>query len=326
VLASTGLWGDLAVKQAQLAPPQQRASLAAWLSRRRAACRRLRLSLGAAGAEALGLLGCPEGGCLRALELSSHQLVEDGEAGFQALRHMGSLTRLELRGGLLATLPSHLSCLRALAMLDLSRNRHLGEAPPELTLWPLQHLLGLTALDLSSCGIKRLPAYLSSLRGLAALDLNTAGVGGEGAEAALQPLRHLMALTSLNLRWCGLTALPSHLSALTNLAVLDASRNMQLGSGGEAATQPLQQLTAVTALDLSYCGLEALPPQLPALRRLAALGLSGNLKLGEGGEAAWQPLRQLRALTRLDLTRCNVPQRLFDLLVAMSTAGVCVNF
>lgn len=101
-----------------------------------------------------------------------------------------------------------------------------------------------------------------------------------------------------------------------------------MGGGGEGALRPLRQLEgALTALDLSYCGLGALPAELPCLRNLAELSLGGNLGLGgSGGVEAFHPLADLPALTRLDLTRCNMTVGVFDLLVAMAARGVCVKF
>lgn len=83
----------------------------------------------------------------------------------------------------------------------------------------------------------------------------------------------------------------------------------------------------MTSLDLSYCSLDSLPPQLPYLRMLAVLSLAGNLSLGEEvAEADLLPLEQLAGLTQLDLSRCNVPAALFDRLRAMSQAGACMQF
>ncbi|GAB4822455.1 hypothetical protein N2152v2_009501 [Parachlorella kessleri] len=332
VLASSGLWGDLAFTSQHLNPSQRTfPSLAAWLHRRRAGCRRLRLSFGSAGAGALSLLSgleCDDGGLLT-LELSSHQPVHNSEEALGALRDLTRLTRLEARGGFLGTsLPSHISCLRQLAVLDVSRNTQLGQLGALHVLESLS--ASLTSLDLGSCGLRRLPASITALRRLAALDLNTNSLGGDGQEgsAPLAALSYLVALTSLCLRWCGLATLPPTLSRLRKLAVLDASRNNGLGAGGDSTLEPLQHLTSLAALDISYCGLTSVPPQLGHLPALAVCRMSGNLRLGEGpgGEGGWCALKQLRALTRLDLTRCNVQQRHFDMLATMSRCGVCVTF
>lgn len=362
VSSSAALWGDLAISPQLLQREAPRASLAAWLRRRRGGLRRLRLSFGTGGgAAALGpLLAELEGrpsSPLQALELSSSQPIPDylAQSLFQPLRSLGALTRLELRGGFLTELPSALSALSSsLAVLDLARNAGLGEGAPEHKLAPLGHLVSLTALDLSGCRLRAVPRCISALSALASLDLNTNSFGQEaeggaglGHEArALEPLGQSTGLTRLCLRWTGISTVPPQLSALRRLADLDISRNMLLGGeqgagNGATSLRPLAYLAgSLTHLDLSYAGLRGLPPQLPRLRALVVLGLSGNLGLGEsaaaadgddggggtGGAAAFQALRALPALTRLDLCRCNMPQGLFNLLASLSASGVCVKF
>lgn len=76
----------------------------------------------------------------------------------------------------------------------------------------------------------------------------------------------------------------------------------------EDAFEPLERLLCITRLELSEFGLDALPGHVSALRRLQGLDLHGNDRLtGMGGLAEdFGPLAQLRALTRLDLSRCRL--------------------
>lgn len=59
---------------------------------------------------------------------------------------------------------------------------------------------------------------------------------------------------------------------------------------------PLEALGALLHLDLSYCCLQSLPPQLSALTSLAALHMRGCPVWGVGEAAAFEPLRELQGL------------------------------
>lgn len=62
----------------------------------------------------------------------------------------------------------------------------------------------------------------------------------------------------------------------------------------------------LTRLRLSRCGLEVLPEQVSALTLLADLEVGGNHYLGKRRDAAFRPLQNLSALTRLGAAKCGV--------------------
>lgn len=125
----------------------------------------------------------------------------------------------------------------------------------------------------------------------------------------LEPLAAATALTRLDLTMCRLERVPSQVSALRRLALLDLGENEALGWGSDEAFAPLEHAGSLTRLRLGYCGLRALPRQLGALSALRELDLSRNKPLGEGSEAGFAPLAALAgagALTRLELARCGL--------------------
>lgn len=140
---------------------------------------------------------------------------------------------------------------------------------------------------------------LGSLQDGALQELQLRNVGsltGTEADAALQPLRRLPALTRLTLQNGGeLERLPCSLSTL-QLADLDLGWCEGLGqgqvsqaAGGRDPFGPLLSLgSSLTRLSLEACGLEQLPSQLlQALPRLEDLSLRDNPNLGRSmGDAA----------------------------------------
>lgn len=110
-------------------------------------------------------------------------------------------------------------------------------------------------------------------------------------------------------------ALVGALAASPRLHELQLSSIPPPSANVEATLQPLAELTALTQLDLSCGSLAAVPPQLSRLQSLAALSLANNWQLGQGGESAFDALRHLSSLTRLDLSWCRlegVPPALAD--------------
>lgn len=105
--------------------------------------------------------------------------------------------------------------------------------------------------------------------------------------------------------------------------------NLSLGQGGEAAFSPLRALSMLTSLNLSHCHLGAVPAAVSTLTRLAVLRLSGSVFAREGAgsfQGAFQALHALRALRRLDVSRCVCnEQELAKLAQALGAAGVAVE-
>jgi Leucine-rich repeat (LRR) protein len=245
---------------------------------------------------------------LRCLNLRSAVLGRDSEAALP-LQRLPQLTYLGLNNCSLARLPPALSALGGtLAELDLNWNVSLGwEGQGEASLAALAHLTALTCLGLARCSLRCLPRGLSALGSLANLNLNgNSGLGAAALGGGFEPLRHLGSVTSLWLYECGLTALPWQLTSLPRLAQLSLASNEGLGwdeGGWPAALAPLQHLSALTWLSMSWCSLRRLPPVLPSLAALASLDVAHN-EFWE--EEALAPARGLPALTRLDVRGCGL--------------------
>lgn len=142
---------------------------------------------------------------------------------------------------------------------------------------------------------------------------------GERGGVALEPLAHLRCLSRLDLRRCALLAVPPQLAAASDtLASLDLGTNWRLGHGGEAALSILRTLTALLVLDLSRCGLEAVPAEVAGLGSLRELLLCNNEGMRQGEQRTFEPLSALTGLTRLDMRCCNLVQRVPAELGALS--------
>ena len=140
---------------------------------------------------------------------------------------------------------------------------------------------------------------------------------------AFRPLAALASLTRLSLVGCWLRALPHQLASLSRLADLSLGGNEPLGQGSGSSLQPLSHLGgSLTQLDLSYCGLVVLPPELAALTQLCSLDVRGHPRLGSA--VALGPLLGLPSLTHVDLRGCSVPAFSMELL-ALAEQGVALR-
>ena len=68
----------------------------------------------------------------------------------------------------------------------------------------------------------------------------------------------------------------------------------------------LSKLTALTSLDMMYCGLPHIPTQLSALPCLQHLSLCGNRMGTTAAASGFEPLRSLARLTSVDLRSCHL--------------------
>lgn len=94
------------------------------------------------------------------------------------------------------------------------------------------------------------------------------------------------------------------LSVLCQLVYLDISDNLRMGDDeGEAAFEPLRDLTALEYLDMSNSNLVMLPPQLSACTLLACLNLGKNRFEFRNSLST---LQHLHGLTYLDLSSCSL--------------------
>lgn len=74
---------------------------------------------------------------------------------------------------------------------------------------PLRYMTSLTCLRASGCiTLTALPSQLSATSLLAELDMSLCTALGQGGEEACRPLLHLTALRKLDLKNCGLSAVP----------------------------------------------------------------------------------------------------------------------
>ena len=133
----------------------------------------------------------------------------------------------------------------------------------------------------------------------------------EGQEVIAPALRHLSALTSLQLEssYYGSTdveALAPALGRLSRLAELNLANNELEEAGATVLASPIAQLTALTALELGEnavrdAGAQALTPALRHLSRLAKLNLADNELEEDGAAFLASAIAQLTALTALEL-------------------------
>lgn len=147
------------------------------------------------------------------------------------------------------------------------------------------------------------------------------------AGAALALLQRLGGLQRLDLSCCQLLGIPRELSSLGQLTDLRLSSDASLGKGGNAAWEPLAQLTSLVSLEVFNCNLRSLPSSLSMLgSTLRELSVGFNRSLGCGGEAtAWQPLAHLAALTRLNLRRCGLESLPHQMTALQQLADVDVS-
>ena len=138
------------------------------------------------------------------------------------------LTRLEVaRRGLLGTIPSSLSVLKKLSLLDFSHNQLSGTLPTELGMLGKLSMLSLEGNRISGT----LPTELGMLGRNARPGVTHKGIlmGGNGWywETDVYPMKTLALGRN---RISG--ALPSELGELTNLEVLEIDGNERLGTPG----------------------------------------------------------------------------------------------
>lgn len=279
VLGSPALWGALTFHHHHASPAPRLQSLAAWLARRRAALRRVRLAFKQnlyvrCPVDPVPLLAAMAGGGLADLHVPAVQ-SEVAAPVWDTLAQLTSLTRLDLsRGCLRGQLPAQLSSLTRLAALDLSENA-IGRAT--LDVLPAA-APGLAHLSLRECGLVAVPRQLRGLTALRDLELGqNAGLGSLGEEAAFEPLRHLGAsLTRLELAECGLFRLPAAVTALGALRALCAHSNAFPG-GDACAPQLLRGLPALQPGRLEGSGQLRQAGADSVLEELRARGVSLDL-------------------------------------------------
>lgn len=173
-----------------------------------------------------------------------------------------------------------LARLTALTQLQLSHQAQLSRGSQLEHI--LQPLVQLRELCITDCRLPAVPAALSCCTQLVHLDLSSNLLAGGWQH--LQPLAQLQRLDV-----CDTAHLPASLQQLTQLTRLDLAR-----CGNVPAVSPhLAALRLLQALNLTQCGLTAVPAAVSALTALTSLYLGHN-RLAGGFD-------HLRPLTRLQL-------------------------
>lgn len=225
----------------------------------------------------------------------------------EILRPLKQLRRLCLQYGRLNALPP--GVLNALSddckVLLLQGNRDLGVLPDDVS-----HVKTLRILNVSECGLKRLPEMLPSLARLEASanllaelppDLPSASLLrlslNDNRFTSMVGIARLEELRDLQLRGNLITTLPPAISRLRHLLLLDLSAN-------RLTTLPpeIGLLSALIRLRLNDNRLVSVPETVVNLRELRELTLHGNRSLGAlpGDVSAWSRLVSLRRLTLHD--------------------------
>ncbi|MCC5651729.1 leucine-rich repeat domain-containing protein [Nostoc sp. XA013] len=170
------------------------------------------------------------------------------------------VTKLDLSGKGLTTLPPEIGQLTNLQSLYLSSNQ-LSTLPPEFG-----QLTNLGWLDLGSNQLSSLPPEIFKLTNLQYLGLHNNQLSSLPPE-----IFKLTNLQYLNLSSNQLSSLPREIVQLTNLQYLDLRSN-QLSS----LPPEIVQLTNLQSLDLRSNQLSSLPPEIVQLTNLQSLHLSSN--------------------------------------------------
>lgn len=272
------------------------------------------------GAPANGLQRLDRLTQLLSLDLGSRDASNTGWQ--QLLPLLRRLTSLSMRTRGEGRLPAAVTQLTALASLQLAGFQHSDAWAPVLAA-AAGRSQRLTRLCLERCGMAVVPAEMASLTALQHLSYSAAVLVGQAIDGleslASLPLTHLSlsncppllpaafsqlsTLQMLNLDgWQTNTALPQ--AAAAALPLLDADAALQhLVLGGPRLPLPgmgwarLQAFAHVTRLEVHQAPGWEWPSYLSGLSALRQLRL-GKTYWGSG---SWQPLANLRQLTRMEL-------------------------
>ncbi len=290
------------------------------------------------------------------VRLEELDLEQNGLTALPALDRLRALTVLRLADNHLTELPGWIAGLPRLVALDVDGN-HLAELPSLAAAASLREL-SCRRNRLGAADLRRLPAGLVELQldaeriipaALPALRTLTLRLGSDDGVAALlgaglaRLALHVRdpdvatlpgSLQHLDLRGCGLTAVPDAVLALPGLESLDLRDNplvevpplppglriLRLDhgvtpraldaigalvelrelsiTGCPIARLPLERLAALEVLEVTGAGLRDWPDCLAALPRLRRLRLADNQLT-----AVAPAIAQLTALEQLDLNR-----------------------
>ena len=182
------------------------------------------------------------------------------------IEFFSNLIHLDLSATGLTSLPMEIGQLTSLETLNLSSN--------ELTYLPTEvgDLKSLKSLNLKNNKLTSIPQEIFRLKNLEELDLDYELSGFESAYFLIQKaLVSPDTVSKLNLSGLDLAFIPSEIGQLRNIRHLDLSDN-QLSELPSA----IGQLTMLERLDLSYNSLTSLPAEIGQLSKLNILDLSNN--------------------------------------------------
>jgi Leucine-rich repeat (LRR) protein len=220
------------------------------------------------------------------------RLSSNGLAG-RLPSELSGLTRLrvlDLRSNALeGAIPAEIGQLSGLEILDLAYNGLSGEIPRGLGRLGL-----LRVLSLEHNALAGVPVGLGRLASLTSLNLSFNLIGGLPDDLA-----RLTRLRSLRVRDGRLPEIPAVVFALRSLETLDLSGNPMAGTG---LSEEIGNLDRLVRLACAGCGLTGpLPAGLASLTRMEELDLGSNAFDSLPDLGALQGLRVLRlAWNRLD--------------------------
>ena len=163
-------------------------------------------------------------------KLEEMNLIKCGLSSLpKELGELSGLTKLDLSYNRLSSLPKELGKLSRLEKLGLSGNRYLRAVPMFVG-----ELKSLEILDLANCSLSSLHQGLGELSRLTRLNLghnNELGNALHAGEAFPAALGKMKSLRELDLRYCGLRAVPAFIGELESLEVLHLAWNDDLEIG-----------------------------------------------------------------------------------------------
>ena len=169
------------------------------------------------------------------------------------------LERLLLHGNHISFLPGWLFTIISLTEVDLSKNK-LSSIPEEIGL-----LENLTKFNVSHNRLSRLPKHLSHI------PVERLNIGSNMIEYELETIWSLPGLVQLCASYTLLSTIPSNISDLVHMEVLEARGNSIQSISGE-----IENLVELRTLDLGHNLLDAVPYELETLPHLEEVYLDYN--------------------------------------------------
>jgi Leucine-rich repeat (LRR) protein len=221
--------------------------------------------------------------------------AEEQEKLQKALSAPEKVTKLELNGGKLTSLPEDFTKLQNLRELAIHDNATL-DFPAVLTL--LAKIPALERLDLAETDLSKLPAEIGGLVNLKELLL-----WHNGLKTLPEEIGSLQKLEWINLAMNSIERLPASMRKLRRLTHLDLSQN-----GLKSVPGAVFEMPALKSLDLSKnYDLASIPADIGKLKGLEFLGLAFDLELKHLPLELGQ-LQNLQEISGLDAGFLDAPE------------------